>query len=58
MEKVMRLMAIDVLQELASRANISCDRFIRTTDPDHREAVEYVWVSPDRSDQRFIAHYI
>jgi methionyl-tRNA synthetase len=28
---------------LARKANISYDRFIRTTDPDHKEAVEHFW---------------
>ena len=32
-------------QGLAGRANILNDHFLRTTDPDHREAVEYAWVS-------------
>lgn len=30
-------------QNLAIRANISNDRFIRTTDKDHMEAVQYCW---------------
>ncbi|KAF3919352.1 hypothetical protein ABW21_db0203828 [Orbilia brochopaga] len=30
-------------KKLADQAEVSCDRFIRTTDPDHREAVEYFW---------------
>ncbi|KAG9244960.1 methionyl-tRNA synthetase-like protein [Calycina marina] len=30
-------------QDLAERANISYNRFIRTTDPDHKEAVQYFW---------------
>ncbi|ERF76550.1 hypothetical protein EPUS_05823 [Endocarpon pusillum Z07020] len=28
---------------LARKANISYDRFIRTTDPDHKEAVQHFW---------------
>ncbi|KAI0391281.1 tRNA synthetases class I (M)-domain-containing protein [Xylariaceae sp. FL0594] len=28
---------------LAQKANVSNDRFIRTTDPEHRDAVEYFW---------------
>jgi methionyl-tRNA synthetase len=30
-------------EELARKANISYDRFIRTTDPDHKEAVQHFW---------------
>ncbi|KAK6340711.1 methionyl-tRNA synthetase [Orbilia brochopaga] len=30
-------------KKLAEDAEVGCDRFIRTTDPDHREAVEYFW---------------
>lgn len=33
----------DSFKALAKRANISNDHFIRTTDPQHREAVEYFW---------------
>ena len=33
----------DVFKTLAQRAAISNDHFVRTTDPDHREAVEYAW---------------
>jgi methionyl-tRNA synthetase len=29
--------------QLARKANISYDRFIRTTDPDHKEAVQHFW---------------
>jgi methionyl-tRNA synthetase len=28
---------------LASRANLANDHFVRTTDPDHKEAVQYFW---------------
>ncbi|ORY71708.1 tRNA synthetases class I (M)-domain-containing protein [Pseudomassariella vexata] len=30
-------------KDLAKKANIANDFFIRTTDPDHRDAVEYFW---------------
>lgn len=33
----------EIFKDLANKANIAYDRFIRTTDPDHREAVEYFW---------------
>ena len=34
-------------QSLAERAEISNDYFVRTTDLDHREAVQHFWVGPD-----------
>lgn len=33
----------DVFQRLQERLNISFDRFIRTTDPDHHEASKEIW---------------
>lgn len=33
----------DVFQRLQDRLNISFDRFIRTTDPDHHEASKEIW---------------
>jgi methionyl-tRNA synthetase len=33
-----------IFKELAQNAEISNDRFIRTTDEDHKNAVEYAWV--------------
>lgn len=33
----------DVFQHLQERLNISFDRFIRTTDPDHHEASKEIW---------------
>ncbi|TGO65447.1 hypothetical protein BCON_0002g00290 [Botryotinia convoluta] len=30
-------------KELAQRAGLSNDHFVRTTDPDHKETVEYIW---------------
>ncbi|KAI1104847.1 methionyl-tRNA synthetase [Jackrogersella minutella] len=33
----------EMFKDLAKKANISYDRFIRTTDPEHRDAVEYAW---------------
>ncbi|KAI8630176.1 tRNA synthetases class I (M)-domain-containing protein [Xylariaceae sp. FL1651] len=33
----------ETFRDLAKRANISNDYFIRTTDPEHRDAVEYFW---------------
>ncbi|KAI1005093.1 putative methionine--tRNA ligase [Podosphaera aphanis] len=33
----------EIFKKLASRALISNDHFIRTTDPNHKEAVQYFW---------------
>ncbi|KAK6219099.1 CAAX geranylgeranyltransferase alpha subunit [Pestalotiopsis sp. IQ-011] len=33
----------EIFKDLARKANIANDHFIRTTDPEHREAVEYFW---------------
>ncbi|KAH8195945.1 hypothetical protein TruAng_009894 [Truncatella angustata] len=33
----------EIFKDLAKKANISNDYFIRTTDPEHKEAVEYFW---------------
>ncbi|KAI1391469.1 methionyl-tRNA synthetase [Hypoxylon trugodes] len=33
----------ETFKDLARKANISNDHFIRTTDPEHRDAVEYFW---------------
>jgi methionyl-tRNA synthetase len=33
----------EVFKTLADRAGLSNEHFIRTTDPDHKEAVEYAW---------------
>ncbi|KAI0104866.1 tRNA synthetases class I (M)-domain-containing protein [Nemania sp. FL0031] len=33
----------ETFKDLAKKANIANDRFIRTTDPEHRDAVEYFW---------------
>ncbi|KAI1376495.1 methionyl-tRNA synthetase [Hypoxylon crocopeplum] len=33
----------ETFRDLAKKANISNDNFIRTTDPEHRDAVEYFW---------------
>ncbi|KAI1438690.1 methionyl-tRNA synthetase [Xylaria sp. CBS 124048] len=33
----------ETFRDLAKKANIGNDHFIRTTDPEHREAVEYFW---------------
>ncbi|KAH7077320.1 methionyl-tRNA synthetase-like protein [Paraphoma chrysanthemicola] len=33
----------DIFKELAQKAEISNDHFIRTTDGDHKDAVEYAW---------------
>ncbi|KAH0020781.1 hypothetical protein KCU80_g16502, partial [Aureobasidium melanogenum] len=33
----------DIFKNLAARAELSNDHFIRTTDPAHKEAVEYAW---------------
>lgn len=34
----------ETFRDLARKANIANDHFIRTTDPEHRDAVEYFWV--------------
>jgi len=31
-------------EELAAKAEITNDHFVRTTDREHKEAVEYAWV--------------
>jgi methionyl-tRNA synthetase len=33
----------EIFKDLAQKANVSNDHFIRTTDPEHREAVEFFW---------------
>jgi methionyl-tRNA synthetase len=33
----------EIFRDLARKANIANDHFIRTTDPEHREAVEFFW---------------
>ncbi|KAI1444826.1 methionyl-tRNA synthetase [Annulohypoxylon stygium] len=33
----------ETFRDLANKANINYDFFIRTTDPEHKEAVEYFW---------------
>ncbi|KAI9704165.1 MAG: methionyl-tRNA synthetase [Candelina mexicana] len=33
----------ETFMNLARRAEVAHDHFVRTTDPDHREAVQYVW---------------
>jgi methionyl-tRNA synthetase len=33
----------DIFKALAKRADLSNDHFVRTTDPDHAEAVKYFW---------------
>lgn len=42
------LTCLCVEQALAKAANLDNDHFIRTTDPAHRDAVQYFWVG--RSD--------
>ena len=39
-----RRTSIEVLQALANKANIDYDHFIRTSEPDHRSAVQAFWV--------------
>ena len=38
--------SIEFPQTLADEANVDYDHFIRTSDPDHRFAVQHFWVSP------------
>lgn len=33
----------ETFKDLAKKANLAHDHFVRTTDPDHRKAVEYFW---------------
>lgn len=33
----------ETFRDLARRAGVAYDHFVRTTDPDHREAVDYFW---------------
>ncbi|KAK6354244.1 methionyl-tRNA synthetase [Orbilia blumenaviensis] len=40
----------ETFKKLADTANISYDRFIRTTDPDHQSVVEHVWRVLHESD--------
>lgn len=39
----------ETFKDLAKKANISNDYFIRTTDPDHRKAVEHFWHQLEKS---------
>lgn len=39
----------DRSKTLAQKANVVPDRFIRTTDPDHKAAVEHCWVGRTRA---------
>lgn len=34
----------NIFKDLSEKANISHDHFIRTTDAEHRDAVQYFWV--------------
>ena len=43
---------IEDLQTLANEANIAYDHFIRTSDPDHRFAVQHFWVCTIIKDRR------
>ena len=38
--------SIEFMQTLADEANIDYDHFIRTSEPDHRFAVQHFWVRP------------
>lgn len=40
----------EVFKKLAETANVSYDRFMRTTDPDHRVAVEHFWSELKKRD--------
>jgi methionyl-tRNA synthetase len=33
-----------IFKELAQRAEVTYDHFVRTTDKEHKDAVEYAWV--------------
>ena len=43
---------IEDLQALADEANIQYDHFIRTSDPEHRFAVQHFWVRTIIKDRR------
>ena len=43
---------IEDFQTLANEANIAYDHFIRTSDPDHRFAVQHFWVRTITEDRR------
>ncbi|HZE17752.1 MAG TPA: methionine--tRNA ligase, partial [Mycobacterium sp.] len=47
----------DVFQRLQERLNISFDRFIRTTDPDHLEAAKVIWQRMADADDIYLGKY-
>ncbi|UXA05858.1 methionine--tRNA ligase [Mycobacterium sp. SMC-2] len=47
----------DVFQRLQERLNISFDRFIRTTDPDHHEASREIWRRMDAAGDIYLDSY-
>ena len=49
---------IEDLQALADEAHIAYDHFIRTSDPDHRFAVQHFWVRTIIKDRRARADHV
>ncbi|OBI06825.1 methionine--tRNA ligase [Mycobacterium scrofulaceum] len=47
----------DVFQRLQEKLNISFDRFIRTTDPDHHEASKEIWRRMDAAGDIYLDSY-
>ena len=47
----------DVFQRLHERLNISFDRFIRTTDPDHVEASKVIWHRMNDAGDIYLGSY-
>jgi methionyl-tRNA synthetase len=44
-------------RELADTLNISCDRFIRTVEPDHYRASQAIWAAMEASDDLYLDRY-
>lgn len=44
-------------KEMADRLDISCDRFIRTSDTDHYRASEAIWQAMAANDDLYLARY-
>ena len=47
----------DMFRELARRINVEHDHFIRTTDPDHRFAVQHFWLQLNRKGYIYQSKY-
>jgi methionyl-tRNA synthetase len=44
-------------QDLAAQLNISCDRFIRTVEPDHYRASQAIWAAMEASGDLYLDRY-